>query len=58
MTGKDLKEFAASLHDEALIYVRERPYAGWAAEFQIRASTVRIYQAEEIVVDANKREQN
>lgn len=37
MTGKQLKEFAAQVHDEAVIEVREKSYASWEREFQMQA---------------------
>ena len=43
MTGKELKTFAMTLHDEALICIRERPYGAWTKEFQIQATTEKIY---------------
>ncbi len=43
MTGKELKTFAMALYDDALICVRERSYGAWTDEFQIQATTERIY---------------
>jgi len=38
MTGKELKEFAAKVPDEATIRVRERSYGNFEERFEIQAS--------------------
>ena len=37
MTGKDLKTFAATVADHAVIEVRERTYLDWSTAFILRA---------------------
>ncbi len=43
MTGKELKEFAAKVGDDAIIKVRERGYGNFEAKFSIQA--VQEYEA-------------
>lgn len=40
MTGKELKAFAAEVHDEAMIEVRNGGYGNWEREFQMQAPYV------------------
>lgn len=40
MTGKELKEFAAQVHDDAVIEVREKSYRSWSREFEMQAPYV------------------
>jgi len=40
MTGKQLKEYAAQVHDEAIIEVREKCYGVWEREFEMQAPYV------------------
>ena len=40
MTGKQLKEFAAQVHDDAVIEVREKTYGNWEREFEMQAPYV------------------
>lgn len=40
MTGKELKEFAAQVHDEAMVEVREESYRPWNPEFEMQAPYV------------------
>ncbi len=42
MTGKQLKDFAAQVHDDAIIEVREKNYTGWEREFEMQALYVYI----------------
>ena len=39
MTGKQLKEFAAKIHDESIVTVRER-YGDFQPQFEMKASLV------------------
>lgn len=47
MTGKELKEFAAKVPDEAVIAVRERAYGGFETKFEIQASLTVQFPKEE-----------
>lgn len=38
MTGKQLKEFAAQIYDDAVIEMREWRYESWKEEFSLRAT--------------------
>lgn len=40
MTGKELKEFALKVPDEAIVSVRERHYGEYEERFQMQASLV------------------
>lgn len=40
MTGKQLKEFAAQVHDDAVIEVREESYRSWERNFEMQAPYV------------------
>lgn len=40
MTGKQLRAWAATLHDEAVVSVRERAYGEWNQHFQIKGESV------------------
>lgn len=40
MTGKQLKEFAAQVHDDAIIEVREKSYGAWERQFEMQAPYV------------------
>lgn len=40
MTGKQLKDFAAQVHDDAVIEVREKSYGQWEREFEMQAPYV------------------
>ena len=37
MTGRQLKDFAAQVHDDAVIEVREKSYGAWEREFEMQA---------------------
>lgn len=37
MTGKQLKAFAAQVHDDAIIETREKSYYGWVRPFEMQA---------------------
>jgi len=38
MTGKQLKEWAASISDDAVIEMKERSYSSWNEDFSLRAT--------------------
>lgn len=38
MTGKQLKQWAAGIHDDAIIETQERSYSCWVDEFSLRAT--------------------
>ena len=48
MTGRQLKEFAAQVHDESIIEVREAAYETWNQEFELQAPYV--YKVPKIIV--------
>jgi len=48
MTGKELKEFAAKVSDEATIRVRERGYTNFEERFEIQASLEVKFPKEEV----------
>lgn len=37
MTGKQLKEWAAAIHDDAVVQVREKGYRTWVEQFTMQA---------------------
>lgn len=47
MTGKELKEFAATVPDGAVIEVRERSYGAFEPQFEIRATLTLNFPKEE-----------
>lgn len=47
MTGKELKEFAGKVPDEAVIAVRERSYGQFEQRFEIQASLTLNFPKEE-----------
>ena len=40
MTGKQLKEYAAQVHDDAVVEVREEGYRPWNRAFEMQAPYV------------------
>ena len=47
MTGKQLKDFAAQVHDDAVIEVREKTYGQWERQFEMQAPY--IYKVPKVV---------
>lgn len=40
MTGKQLKEFAAQVHDDSIVEIREKSYGTWERQFEMQAPYV------------------